>query len=419
MLCKKRKRERREATVRKKERKEKTNSKKQIKRTTPFSALCFPVSRPLCLFLCFCSASDLTATLSKRTKRRIRRRKGVKHRSKLSLSFKSIRHAFSMPPTTMLLRLPFPAAQARPCLVRGKPVTRPRHVARAAPANGGSSSSVADRQEQAAPATERPSPASSPPPRPPHLLLLLRLPLLLLRRARSRLCHPTRLSRPSGRGGGALIKKRENEARGTNKVFLELLLSLTKKLHNFKKTHTQAPPPGLFCLAALDLHALRKLACRREGKREDRQSRKRRRRRRNKRQKRRFVLSHLKPTFLGEKINSTTTTTTTTTTHRPRPSPRRPATPWSATARSRCTSGRAPAAPALGRAARGRAAPSEPRGAEGARGLPSRRRTAPAWRAPGWATSGTRLRGWARRAGSTGGGGGGEERKPLLLLWAR
>lgn len=167
MLCKKRKRERREATVRKKERKEKTNSKKQIKRTTPFSALCFPVSRPLCLFLCFCSASDLTATLSKRTKRRIRRRKGVKHRSKLSLSFKSIRHAFSMPPTTMLRRLPFPAAQARPCLVRGKPVTRPRHVARAAPANGGSSSSVADRQEQAAPATERPSPASSPPPSPP------------------------------------------------------------------------------------------------------------------------------------------------------------------------------------------------------------------------------------------------------------
>ena len=97
------------------------------------------------------------------------------------------------------------------------------------------------------------------------------------------------------------MKKRENEARGTNKVFLELLLSLTKKLHNFKKTHTQAPPPGLFCLAALDLHALRKLACRREGKREDRQSRKRRRRRRNKRQKRRFFLSHLKPTFLGKK----------------------------------------------------------------------------------------------------------------------
>ena len=79
-----------------------------------------------------------------------------------------------------------------------------------------------------------------------------------------------------------------------------------------------------------------------------------------------------------------------------------------------------PAAPAAGTAAPGRARPSGPRGAAGACALLSRRRTAPAWRAPGWDTCGSRRRGWDRRAGSTvGAGGKGAEEEKQKTLWAR
>ena len=204
-----------------------------------------------------------------------------------------------MPPTTMLHRLPFPA-QARPRFSRAAPVTRPRHVSRAAPANGGSrSSSVADRQEQAASAsaTERPpsSASSSPPPPSPPLPSTPVPPQAEHEQQRrqqpgastSSSFSPSSSSQQNPSSNKALeaerpwrrcVVKRKKTTTGLllDKAVLPLSLFLTKNSNSFSKHSTQAPPPGLFCLAALDLHALRKLACRWEGKRDSGRSRKRR-----------------------------------------------------------------------------------------------------------------------------------------------